>query len=229
MLNSLGSERPGSTWWRAMNERLLRDSCEAFGRATGRSGSPSTDTVDHWTAFIDQPTAQSWYRAHNASIVAAYLDHGDLAAGENRTERFFLNVVLTRVLYAHALVAAPRLALGRIAPFGPALGDPRRGTVELFLAMGRVLPDDYPADGELEDYLQLEHKLGRALDYGVIQPRLRPLYDWSARELDRPELSDLLIDDAPAYAWPPDDRHAWKPPRLPIIARALKTLTAARG
>jgi hypothetical protein len=228
VLSSLDGAQPGSRWWRAMNDRLLRDSCEAFGRATGRSGSPSTATVEHWVAFIGQPTAQTWYRAHNASIVAAYLDHRDLAAEENRTERFFLNVVLTRVLYAHALVAAPRLALGRMAPFGPTLADPRRGTVDVFLAMGRVLPDDYPADGDVEDYLPLEHKLGRALDYAVIHPRLRPLYDWSARELDRPELSDLLIDGTPAYEWPPDDREAWKPPRLPIAARGLKTLTAPR-
>jgi hypothetical protein len=212
-----------------MNERLLRDSCEAFGRATGRTGSPSTASVEHWTAFIDQPTAQTWYQAHNASIVAAYLDHGDLAAHENRIERFFLNVVLTRVLYAHALVAAPRLALGLIARCGPTLADPRRGTVDIFLAMGRVLPDDYPADGELEaDYLPLEHKLGRVLDYAVIQPRYRALYDWSARQLDRPELSDLLVDGTPAYAWPPDDRHPWKPPRLPVTARALEALTAHR-
>jgi hypothetical protein len=228
VLNALESDRPGSRWWRAMNERLLRDSCEAFGRATGRGGSPSTDTVDDWTTFIDRPTPQTWYRAHNASIVAAYLDHRDLAAHENRIERFFLNVVLTRVLYAHALVAAPRLALGRVAPCGPIAGDPRRGTVEIFLAMGRVLPDDYPADGELEDYLQLEHRLGRVLDYAVVQPRLRPLYDWSARELDRPALSDLLVDGAPAYAWPPGDRQGWEPPRLSIAARTLKTLTAPR-
>ena len=211
-----------------MNERLLRDSCEAFGRATGRRGPSSTSTVDHWIAFIDEPTGQTWYRAHNASIVAAYLDHADLAAHESRIERFFLNVVLTRVLYAHALVAAPRLALGRIGPCGPILGDPRRGTVDVFLAMGRVLPDDYPADGQLDDYLELEHKLGRILDYAVIQPRLRHLYDWSARELDRPELSDLFVDGAPAYAWRSDDRDAWRPPRLSITARALKALTAPR-
>lgn len=228
VLNAVDGTRPGSDWWRAMNDRLLRDSCEAFGHATGRPGSPSTDTVAHWAAFIARPTAQTWYRAHNASIVAAYLDHRDLAAGENRVERFFLNVVLARVLYAHALVAAPRLALGRIALGGPALGDPRRGTVARFLAMGRVLPDEYPADGELADYLQLEHRLGRALDYAVIFPRLRPLYDWSARELDRPELSGLLVDDAPAYVWPPDDRQGWEPPRLAFVTRALKTLTAPR-
>jgi hypothetical protein len=95
--------------------------------------------------------------------------------------------------------------------------------------MGRVLPDRYPADGELEqDYLPLEHKLGRMLDYAVIQPRLRALYDWSARQLSQPELSDLLIDGTPADAWPPDDRQAWRPPRLSVTARALETLTAPR-
>jgi hypothetical protein len=228
VLNPPDGERPGSRWWRAMNERLLRDSCEAVGRAAGRGGAPSSETVDHWTAFIDRPTAQTWYCAHNSSVVAAYLDHRHLVGHENRIERFFLNVVLARVLYAHALVAAPRLALGRIARCGPALADPRRGSVDIFLAMGRVLPDDYPAGGELEDYLQLERRLGRVLDYAVIQPRLRLLYDWSARELGRPELSDLLVDGTPAYAWPDDDRQAWRPPRQSIAARALRTLTAAR-
>jgi hypothetical protein len=228
VLNPLHGTRPGSRWWRAMNERLLRDSCEAFGLASGRPGSPSTATVEHWTAFIVRPTAQGWYCAHNSSIVAAYLEHRGLAAQENRVERFFLNVVLARVLYAHALVAAPRLALGRLAPGGPVLGDPRRGTVDIFLAMGRVLPDDYPAGGELDDYLQLEHRFGRILDYGVIQPRLRPLYDWSARELGQPELADLLVDGGPGYAWAPEDRQAWTPPGLSVAARAFKALTAAR-
>jgi hypothetical protein len=216
----------GSGWWRELNERLLRDSCEALGLAAGRSGPPSSVTVEHWTAFVDRPTAQNWYCAHNASVVAAYLDLRDLAAEENRTERFFLNVVLARVLYAHALVAAPRLALGRLARVGPVLADPRRPTVDLFLAMGRVLPDAYPAEGELEDYLPLEHRLGRALDYGVVLPRARALYDWSARELGRPELAGLVVDGVPAYEWPPHDREAWQAPQLSAFARALGTLTA---
>ncbi len=66
-------------------------------------------------AFIADPRQQTWYRAHNASIVSAYLEHRDLAEQENAAERFFLNVVLLRVLYAHALVSAPRLALGPLA------------------------------------------------------------------------------------------------------------------
>ena len=58
-------------------------------------------------AFARRPSSLSWYRAHNITIVGAYLDHRDLAEGENRVERFFINLVLLRLLYAHALVAAP--------------------------------------------------------------------------------------------------------------------------
>jgi hypothetical protein len=209
LLDPLDAEPPGSRWWRAMNERLLRDGCEAVARAGGIGGLPSSSAVELWDAFVASPTAGTWYRAHNASIVGAYLDHRDLAEAESRTERFFLNVVLMRVLYAHALVAAPRLALGRMALVGRPLGDPRLGMAGIFLSLGRVLPDRYPADDDLDVYLRAEHGFGRFLDYAVILPRLRRLYDWSARELRQPELVDLVIDGTPAYAWPPDDRRPW--------------------
>lgn len=183
---------------------------------------------DSGTPSSPAPTARTWYRAHNASIVAAYLDHRDLAEEEGRIERFFLNVVLLRVLYAHALVAAPRLALGRFAFCGRPLGDPRLGMAGAFLSLGRVLPGRYPVDGELDDYLGEEHSFGRVLDYAVIQPRLDLLYAWSARELERPELRGLVVDGTPAYAWSPEDRREWDPPPLSTLARAMKTATAPR-
>ncbi|EUA10226.1 hypothetical protein I553_3832 [Mycobacterium xenopi 4042] len=42
-------------------------------------------------------------RAHNMSLVTAYLQHEHLASRGPR-ERFFINLVLVRVLYTHALV-----------------------------------------------------------------------------------------------------------------------------
>ena len=133
-----------------------------------------------------------------------------------------------RVLYAHALVAAPQLALGRLAPCGRLLGDPRLGMAGVFLSLGRVLPDRYPADDELDLYLRAENGFGRLLDFAVIQPRLRRLYDWSARELGRPEIADLVVDGTPAYAWSPEDRREWEPPPLSGVARAMKGATAPR-
>jgi hypothetical protein len=228
VLNPVDADPPGSPWWRAMNERLLRDGCEAVARAGGLSGEISSPTIRLWMAFIAAPTARSWYRAHNASIVAAYLEHIDMATREGRAERFFLNVVLLRVLYAHALVAAPRLALGRLASLGRLLGDPRLGMAGAFLSLGRVLPSRYPLSADLERYLRDEHGLGRLLDYAVIGPRLQRLYDWSARELDHPGLSDLIDDGRPAYAWPPAEGEVWQEPRLPPVAVALRVATAGR-
>ena len=80
-----------------------------------------------WLDFVATPSPSCWYRAHNASIVAGYLQHERLARAETTPERFFMNVALVRVLYAHALVAAPHLALGRMASFSRVLGDPRLG------------------------------------------------------------------------------------------------------
>ncbi len=227
-LNSLDGNVPGSRWWRAVNDRLLFDGCEAMARSGGLLGEPSSQTIQPWMSFITAPTPRRWYRAHNASIVSAYLEHRYLAELESKPERFFLNVALLRVLYAHALVAAPRLALGRFATLGPMLGDPRLGMAGAFLSLGRVLPERYPLRDDLEAYLINEHRLGRMLDYGVIGPRLQLLYDWSARDLAIPGLRDLVRDGNPIYAWSYADRYVWKQARESLPVRVLRLATSAR-
>jgi hypothetical protein len=222
VLNPLDGLAPGSRWWRAMNERLLRDGCEAVARAGGLGGEVSSPTIGPWMTFIDEPTAANWYRAHNGSIVAAYLEHRRLAESEGRADRFFLNVVLLRVLYAHALVAAPRLALGRLACLGRLLGDPRLGMAGIFLSLGRVVPHQYPLSRDVEVYLRDEQGLGRMLDYAVIGPRLQSLYEWSARVLGQPGLHELIDNGYPVYAWPYEERDVWQPPPMPRLAVALR-------
>jgi hypothetical protein len=81
-----------------------------------------------------------------------------------------MNVALGRVLYAHALNAAPRLALGRMAPAGRLVGDPRLGTAGVFLSLRRVLPDRYPLTLHVDRYIADEQRLGGMLDYAVIVP-----------------------------------------------------------
>src|SRR5262245_20751937 len=82
--NPTGGEAPGSPWWRAVNERLLRDTAESRAHLLGQGGRPSTTSVVLSVAFACRPSARAWYRAHNATIVAAYLDNRDLAEGESR-------------------------------------------------------------------------------------------------------------------------------------------------
>ena len=134
LLNPLDASPSGSVWWRAMNERLLRDGW--IDRAAWRASWSSVVACSPAVAAVRYtPTPSCWYRAHNASIVAGYLEHEGHAEEETAPERFFMNVALARVLYAHALVAAPRLALGRFGPPARFLGDPRLGMAGAFLSL----------------------------------------------------------------------------------------------
>jgi hypothetical protein len=228
LLHPLDASPAGSVWWRETNERLLRDGCEAIALAGGLRGAPSSHAVRLWLEFATTPTPSCWYRAHNASIVAGYLLHEAQAEQENAPERFFINVALARVLYAHALVAAPRLALGRIAPLSRSLGDPRLGLAGAFLSLRRVIPNHYPLAREVEWYVADEQRLGRLLDYAVIAPRLQRLYEWSAEELGEPGLLGLVRDGSPIYAWPYEQRHVWRAARLPFPGPVLERVTRAR-
>jgi hypothetical protein len=184
--------------------------------------------VPLWLEFGFAPTPPHWYRAHNASIVCGYLDHEGLADAESPAERFFMNVALARVLFAHALVAAPDLALGRFGPLARLLGDPRLGTVGAFLSLRRVLPDRYPLSRPVGSYIADEQRLGRLLDYAAIVPRLQRLYEWSAEELGDPRLLELVREGNPIYAWPYEERHVWRSPRMPLPARVVERVTRAR-
>jgi hypothetical protein len=215
-----------------VNERILRDGCEAVALSGDLPGPSSSRTVDSWLSFADYPTARAWYRAHNGSVVAAYLEHRDLAEAENAAERFFMNVVLCRVLYTHALVAAPRISLGWLRPLAPFVGDPRLGMTGIFLQLSHVLPHEYPLRGSVQSYLSNELRFGRLLDFGVIGPRLQQIYQWSAHELGAPGLLDFVRDGALTYAWSWEDRGVWQPPKsfiLEMTQRALPPERRGRG
>jgi len=208
---------PGSPWWRAVNESLLRDTTEAALLFTGESGAPRTTGVRHWVTFLRHPSPRAWYRAHNASIVAGYLQNRHLVAGEMLLERFFMDVALLRVLHAHSLLARPRLALGRLGSLGRFFGDPRHRAANLFLSMQNVLPDRYPLQGTgIDVVLAEENYLGRVFDYGVIAPRIESLYRFAADDLDEPRVSDLCTERSPVYAWPFEYRDVWRTGRSRI-------------
>ena len=214
VLDPLDASPPGSVWWRAVNERLLRDGCETVALLGGSAGRA---VVAGRAALAgvqrdDRRGATGTERTTRASWPATW-STGSLAEAESAPERFFMNVALVRVLYAHALAGAPRLALGRFAPLGRLLGDPRLGMAGAFLSLRRVLPDRYPLALDVERYIADEQRLGRMLDYAVIVPRLQRLYEWSAEELGEPRLLELVRDGNPIYAWPFEQRHVWRTPQ----------------
>ena len=189
ILQPPSAPRPGSPWWRAVNEHVLRDGCEAVALSGNLPGPASSPTVEQWMAFVDDPTARNWYRAHNGSVVAGYLEHRDLAEAENAAERFFMNVVLCRVLFTHTLVAAPRLSLGWLRPLAPLLGDPRLGMTGIFLQLSRILPAEYPLPDAGGDVPRRRARLRAPRRLRSDRPRLQQLYEWSACELGRARLA----------------------------------------
>jgi hypothetical protein len=226
VLAAPSADPPGSPWWRAVNEGLLRDAWQARLLVSGQQGTVSRPSVGYWVGFLRRPSAQAWYRAHNASVVAGYLDHRDLSRQEHPIERFFMDVALIRVLYAHSLLTAPRLALGRFAPAGRLLADPRWRGADVFLSLHNILPNRYPLDGfTIEELLDAENYLGRLVDYGVILPRAHALYAHAAAELNEPRLLEMLRDGRPVYAWPYDAGHVWTAAKAPRAISLLTNLT----
>ena len=221
------SPQPGSEWWCSVNEDLLRDAWEADRLMAGTPGIASRPAVSCWMSFLQKPSARAWYRAHNSSIIAGYLEHRQLSVAELPVERFFMDVALARVLYVHALVIRPKLALGRLQ-VARLIGDPRWRGADLFLSLRNILPNRYPLTGiSIGEILDAENYAGRLIDYGVILPRMQALYDFTAADLHEPRLLTLIQDGFPVYAWDYQDRHAWMTARARTARSVLSWLTSA--
>src|ERR1700749_3314544 len=68
VLNPIDASPPGSVWWRAMNQRLLRDGCEAIGLLGGLAGEPSSRAVRFWLGVSAMPARRNWHRGPNTGI-----------------------------------------------------------------------------------------------------------------------------------------------------------------
>lgn len=216
--------QPGSPWWRAINARLLSDSWEAHLLTSGVPGPASRPAVTRWVEFLDDPTPKSWYRAHNTSVAAAYIEYRELSEAELPVEKFFMDVTLGRVLFIHSVLLQPRSALGPVFwPAGRILADPRSRSVDVYLSLRNILPDTYPiAAQSITEILDAENFGGRLVDYGILLPRAQSLYEFAAADLDVPRLCDFIEDGSLTYAWPYADREVWEPRRY----RGLTALTA---
>ena len=47
------ADRPGSPWWRAVDERLLRDAWQARLLVSGQPGTASRPSVTDWVCFLE--------------------------------------------------------------------------------------------------------------------------------------------------------------------------------
>jgi hypothetical protein len=136
----------GSPWWRAVNGQLIRDTLEAryLYEAGLSTCAGSNEAVDTWLAYFAQPSPQSWYLAHNRSIVLGYLTYQDLALQESFTEQTVMVNTLFRVTLADQMVTSEE-ALPSVA------SDPRGPAVGLITFVPTYYPADYPLTPDQEE------------------------------------------------------------------------------
>ncbi|MEZ4826527.1 MAG: hypothetical protein R3C61_09565 [Bacteroidia bacterium] len=178
--------RPGSPWWRAVNLDFIFNA--ELARAIHEAGLSFEElplSVQAWLDYIRQPNEQTWYRAHNRSIVFGYRDHTGLAQKEELGEKLFLNEVLYRVLYAQAMVENTPEGLGLL---GKVLANPRFPSVDVLVHMADFYPRHYPLTPEdIKNIRHKGHSLQAAavalLDDLIILPRLGKLYRQCAQWL----------------------------------------------
>ena len=98
----------------------------------------------------------------------------------------------------------------------------------LFLSVSRVLPDRYPLQGELDDYIADEHAVGRLVDLGVIVPTPHRAVSLVSRRAADPRPHRPRPRRHPGVAWDPDDRRPWAPPPRRLVRAVRRALPPSR-
>ncbi len=202
----------GSAWWRAVNDQIVLDS-ETASRLPGTDPGLLSKGEAAWQRWLSSRQDRDWYRAHNTSVVSAYIKHRELARLEPETEHALLNVVLYRVLYAQLMEEGR--AAGGDHPLLDALGqlaaDPCMPAVDMVVHIDALYPDHYPmTPGEHQQLLGRGGSLGalanRAFDDGVVLKRCRLAYHTAASVLELPGLLEFVTERGPFYPDPNDER-----------------------
>lgn len=187
---------PGSPWWRAVNERLIRDSIEAGMLVDAGLREGSNKAVARWCAYLEDPSPFAWYRAHNSSVTAGYLSSAMLATRERPAEQFLMNLVLARVLFAQALAEGAAFAVGDDPLLAAFLSDPRLPAVNIAMQVPDFYPRSYPLDPVEEEVLE---RRARDHDDEASSPidanpcaHVEELFRFAARSLDMPEIAGFL-------------------------------------
>jgi len=202
VLNPHRHNEGGSPWWRNVNLRFIITAQIAAEIVEGKKEDDHeiTNEVNLWIEFIQKGTPRSWYRAHNGSIVRAYLDFVDHAKQETIYEQTFLNEVLYRVLFAQAMLEDDTEFKGA----GEIAANPLLPSVDLMVHIPAFYPVHYPLSKEdIQNVMHKGHSLEgdveRDFDDYLIYPHIPYLYKLAAGWLNIPELEFLHSNGKPIY------------------------------
>lgn len=201
VLNPLDDgEVSGSPWWREVNFHFIY-TCE-LARTIHKEDLTFRNlplAVKFWLDYIELPTAENWYKAHNKAIVNGYIEYENLALQESIHEQRFMNEVLYRVLFAGAMCAGKEFS-----QLGTLLSNPRLPAVDILVHLPDFYPSHYPlSHSDIKHILHkgysIEEEAVRILDCWLIMPQLQDMYSWTSKYLDTPELCRYIYMHQPVY------------------------------
>jgi hypothetical protein len=174
--------------------------------AVGRPYRPDLPLpVRAWLDYLAAPSAVSWYRAHNASVVCSYLARIAEAKLEPVAEQRFMRQVLIRLLCAQALVEG-----GRHVSWLGSLFDPKGRLIPLLLRFDVLYPQHYPLSSSTDSRpFGLARAALEATELTLWRPALAVLFQHGARWLQLPELASMVHRGELHYPEPaPKERSA---------------------
>ncbi|MGH2785751.1 MAG: oxygenase MpaB family protein [Actinomycetota bacterium] len=224
--------RPGSPWWRAVNERIIRDALEASLVAGSAGAEASSPAVGMWLTFLSAPSPVTWYRAHNASVLGGYSDASHLAAREGPYEQFLMNLVLARVLYAQALAEGEPFAVGSDPLIARFLSDPRSPAVPVVMELPDFYPRTYPLDALEESLMERRARSSEEEALALIdqQPceNLEELFAFASKSLGLADVGRFIDGKLPCYPHglirdpDPQGRARWLPWLAPELSEGSR-------
>ncbi|MBU0801561.1 MAG: hypothetical protein KKA05_11250 [Alphaproteobacteria bacterium] len=202
VLNPLtDSPQPGSAWWRNVNLRFIYFS-ELAGKmyANHVTYDKAPMALQHWLAYLQKPTSESWYRAHNTSILAGFDEYKSDAISENEIEQLFLNITLYRLMFAQALVEDATI----FGDIGRIIANPKDFSVKLITSLPDFYPTHYPLTEQDKPIIEgreytIEDHLVYVMDNEIILPHIVRLYQEAANWNSAPFLVHYLNGNVPCY------------------------------
>ncbi len=193
----------GSPWWRAVNLDFLYEAQLAellFEAGVAEDAAAEYPVAAAWLAYLRKPSPQSWYRAHNTSIVRGYLTHTAEALEEGEPEQVFVCEVLWRLLYAQAMVEDDTL-FGWI---GAIFANPQGDSVNELVRLPDFYPDHYPLSPDDVRHIfhkgtSLEEDLVDLMDCILVLPHIERLFRDAAGWLSQPRLLTFIRDGKCVY------------------------------
>jgi hypothetical protein len=180
VLNPLDdSQQKGSAWWRGVNGQFIY--LATLAQLIYESGQRFDNIpipVQYWLDYLNNPSAQNWYKAHNCSIVEGYMLFRNIMPNEPVHEQHFIRLVMQRVLYAGLLIEGE--ILGWI---GKVLASPTALSVKFITNFDFYYPSKYPCLFVGKSYTSLifsnDYQPTNILDNLIIAPLTSQLFNYA--------------------------------------------------